>query len=104
MFPAIDNIEDVSKLLSLYGDTASSCIVYLPNGSVNVAYPSLGAPLPNQQKVCKFIKADQSMCGVGGHTSRSHNNNMTTSMRVLTQAVWLLESMHIMTQAEVINK
>lgn len=103
-FPRLRDVADLGKFLRSSPNLADArqCLVYGNNGAPVVRYPCLGVPLPHQPKVCKAMCGNPpKMCGVGGHTAKTHDRPIVLATRALTQAVWLLEYMDTMAPQEV---
>ncbi len=68
-----------------------------------IRYPVLGPPLPNQPKVCKVL-VDGRVCGVGGHSAKTHAKSLSLSTRALTHATWILEHLECLAQQEALKQ
>ena len=104
-FPTLNDLHDLTAVVPQYHTEAMACIRYEADGSMGVRYPWLGLPYPHQPKVCKAVKRGTLVCcGVGGHTSKTHNLGVSIATRALGQAVWLLENMDLMAREEVVKQ
>lgn len=104
MLPTVPDLDALATCAANYKDATAKCHRYSPDGECVIGYPCLGPPPPNQPNVCRFTGPDGSVCGVGGHSSRTHTKPVSLSTRALTQAVWLLENMEFLKPEQAVKQ
>lgn len=93
--PVLETTEDLSNYANARASAATTTPV--------LQYPVLGDPLPNQPKVCKVLVHGR-VCGVGGHSAKTHHKTMSLSTRALTHATWILEHLESLARQEALKQ
>lgn len=98
--PVVPSLEAIARCAPDHTRAAMACQRPSPDGQSRIEYPFLGPPPPHQPNVCRFVGDGGAVCGVGGHSARTHAKPMSVAARALTQAVWLLENMELLDPRE----
>jgi hypothetical protein len=91
-FPSFRGMADLTAYVEAH--PFDKCWTLAPDGQCLVQYPFVGPPPPHQPKVCRFRDAQGRVCGIGGHTSRTHNASSSVATKALTHAVWIIRNMN----------
>lgn len=92
-FPSFHELADLTAYVDAHPLEARTCWTLTPDGQCLVQYPFVGPPPPHQPKVCRFRDRDGRVCGIGGHTTRTHHATSSLAIKALTHAAWIIKNM-----------
>ena len=89
-FPRFEDVADLAAYVKVH--SSKKLWTLTPDGQCLMQYPCMGPPPPHQPKVCRFLGPQGRVCGIGGHTARTHNATSSVATKALTHAAWIIRN------------